>query len=115
MRTTRWQGIATASGLAAQAWADRAHRLGTADRARDLGVGRGRPDGNGPQRLPHLLLKGGAADVERQIEVLPGRLDEADDLGDGPLEIRRLPPTSLARGKRSSQIRARARPDRRRA
>src|ERR1041384_3864659 len=46
----------------------RTHRFRHADPLRDLRVGRGRPGRNLAQRLPHALLKGGAAHVEREIE-----------------------------------------------
>ena len=39
------------------------------------------------QRLPHALLERGAADVERQVQALTRRLDEADDLGHHVLEF----------------------------
>ena len=57
----------------------RARRLRRADRAGDFGVGRGRARRDGAQRLPDPLLERGAADVERQVEALARRLDQADD------------------------------------
>ena len=58
----------------------------------------GRPRARSPRSSPscpagwrgapaNLLLEGGAADVERQIEILSGRLDETDDPSDGAFEI----------------------------
>ncbi len=87
MRTTRWQGIATASGFGAAGAADRAHRAWLADRPRDLRVGRRLAGRDGAERSPHPLLECGAADVERKIEPLTRRLDETDDLGDHALEF----------------------------
>ena len=52
------------------------------------------------QRLPDALLEGGAAHVERQVETLRRRLDEADHPGDELLEVRSAP-ISCAFGKRS--------------
>ena len=72
--------------MAAQAWATARTAFGRPTRSRDLGVGRGRAGGNCAQRLPDPLLESGAADVERQVEPLARRLDEADDLGDRALE-----------------------------
>ncbi len=57
-----------------------AHGLGPADRLGDLGVGRRCSRRDGAERLPDLLLEGGAANVERQVEALAWSLDEADDL-----------------------------------
>ena len=66
---------------------DRAHRLRRPDAPRDFGVGHGLADGNLLQRLPHPLLEGGAADVERKIQADPRRLDEADDPRDQSLIV----------------------------
>ena len=114
MRTTRWQGIATASGLAAQACATARTALRPADGLRDLRVARRLTRRDGAQRLPDLLLEGGAADVERKVEVLAGRLDEADDCRDGALEIGVAADEFRAR-KPILQVALRAHPDRRRS
>jgi len=47
---------------------DCAHRLGSPDPLRELGIGDRRTGGDFPKRLPDPLLEGGAADVERQIK-----------------------------------------------
>ena len=65
---------------------DRAHGLRPADAPRDLGIARGRSARDLAQRLPDALLERGAAHVERQIEPLRRRLDEADHPRDHPLE-----------------------------
>src|SRR5262249_21510395 len=48
--------------------------------------------------FPHPLLERGAADVEREIEALRRRLDEADDLGHEPVEVL-VPAEELRLGK----------------
>ena len=47
-----------------------------------FGISDGRAERDLAQRLPDPALKGRAADVQRQIERLPRRLDESDDAGD---------------------------------
>src|SRR5208282_6842508 len=65
---------------------DRAHGPRTADRFSDLGVS-GRPTRrDGAERLPDPLLESGAADVKWKVQALAGRLHQADDLRDRPLE-----------------------------
>src|SRR6187397_799716 len=55
---------------------DSAHRLRHPDAACDFGVGHGLADRNLLQRLPDALLESGAANVEREIQTDPRRLDE---------------------------------------
>src|SRR6185503_1500895 len=56
------------------------------DSPRELGVARGVAGRNLAHRLPDALLKGGAANIERQFEADLRRLDEADDPRDERLE-----------------------------
>lgn len=49
------------------------------DTPRNLGITNRLTNADLAQRLPHTLLEGGAADVERQIEADPRRLDNADN------------------------------------
>src|SRR5712692_8450277 len=55
--------------------------LRRADPASDLRVGHGLARGDFLKGLPHPLLEGGTANVERQIEAETRRLDEPDDAG----------------------------------
>ena len=99
MRTTRWQGIATANGFVAQAWATARTAFGRRC-VGELGIAHRRPARNGAQRLPDALLERRAAHVERQIEPHARRLHQAHDSGDQSLEPA-SPPISSAFGKRS--------------
>ena len=59
---------------------DRTDSFRLADGAGDLRVGRRLARRDGTQRRPHSLLERGAADVERKIKPLTGRLDKANNL-----------------------------------
>src|SRR5262249_15839681 len=52
----------------------------------EIAIACGGPCGDLADRLPHPLLEGGAADVERQIEATGRRLDKTDHLRHKPLE-----------------------------
>ncbi len=88
VRTTRWQGMATAIVFARTRRAHRTHRLRCSDALGDVGIGRRRPRRNLAQRLPHALLERGPTHVEGEIETEGGRLDETDHLGHQLLEAR---------------------------
>ncbi len=64
----------------------RTHRLRRPDPLGDLAVACGRAGRDIADGGPYPLLERGAADVERQVEPLPRRLDEAHDLGHESLE-----------------------------
>ena len=64
----------------------RPHRPRRSDPGRDLAVGRSRAGRDLAQRLPHPLLEGRTADIQRQVESHRRRLDESDDAGHEPLE-----------------------------
>ena len=49
-----------------------AHRFRRADRLGNLRIARGRADRDAAERVPHAMLKGGAADVEGQVETEAG-------------------------------------------
>ena len=66
---------------------DRAHGLRPADALGDLGIARGRPARNARSACQTRLLERRAAHVERQIEPMRRRLDEAHDLRDQSLEL----------------------------
>ena len=83
---TRWQGTATATGLAPMAAATARVGGGPAKFAGEFGVAAGLAAGNLLQRLPDALLEGGGADVEREGggEGMLGGLagDEGDGVGE---------------------------------
>src|SRR5437763_13215933 len=56
-------------GIGSVRGADGAHGVGMPDVARDGAVHRGRAVRDGAQAAPHALLKGGAVDREREVEV----------------------------------------------
>ena len=85
-RTTRWQGMATASAFAAHAWATARTAFGAPMRRGDFGSSGRRAGRDLAQRLPDALLERRAADVEGQVEPERRRLDEADDAGHELLE-----------------------------
>lgn len=58
-----------------------------ADPCGDLGVARRRARRDRAQRLPDPLLKGGAADVQGQVQAGARRLDEADHPRHDPFEV----------------------------
>jgi hypothetical protein len=57
---------------------DGARRAGGADGFGDFGIARGQAGGDLAQRVPHAMLKGGAANVEREIDARAGILDQCD-------------------------------------
>ena len=79
--------MATARLFAAQARGDGAHGLWRSDAPGDLGVGNRLADGDLLERLPHALLEGRAAHVERKIQADPRRLNEADNPRDQSLIV----------------------------
>ncbi len=87
MRTTRWQGIATASGLAPHACATARTALGAPIRLGNLQVARRLASRHGTQRLPYALLEGRAADVQRKIQPQGRRFHEAHHARHQLLEV----------------------------
>src|SRR5262249_55322635 len=63
-----------------------AHGFRRANPLGEIAIACGGPCGDLADRLPHPLLEGGAADVERQIEATSRRLDKTDHLRHKPLE-----------------------------
>src|SRR5262245_32245561 len=63
-----------------------AHGFRRADPLGEVAIACGGARGDLADRLPHPLLEGRAADVERQIEATSRRLDKADYLRHKPLE-----------------------------
>ena len=104
-RTTRWQGMATASGVGGAGRGRPRGRTSAGRCAGDLGVAAVVPGGMAAQGLPDPPLEGGAADVEGELAAERRRSTKRDDPGHEPLEFS-SPPISRACGKRSWRSRA---------
>ena len=67
---------------------DRARGSRLADGRCDFGVAHGLAGWNPAEGIPHPALEDGAADVEEQVDRVPGIVDKPDHLRDGRLELR---------------------------